>query len=179
MSEQFFGQTRAWMAVILAAAIFFSFALACGMPFAAVGALAALTLPLREAVLFAGLGWVANQVVGFVFLGYPFDVMTLAWGVALGTSAFAAAMAAHFALRYVAGGSTLEKRFATFLAAWAAQQGTVLVWSFVLGGTTSAFAPAVVWFILWTNALAFVVLLGVQFLGALAGVARPPHGQGA
>ena len=60
-----------WSLVLVAAAMLYSFALACGMPFAALGALAALALPLRAAVATAILGWLANQLVGFGFLGYP------------------------------------------------------------------------------------------------------------
>ena len=78
------------MIVLVAAAILFSLALACGMPFAALGALAALTLPKRDAIVFAGLGWLANQVIGFGFLAYPLDAMTFAWGIALCMSAFGA-----------------------------------------------------------------------------------------
>ena len=51
------------MGVLVAAAILFSFALACGMPFAALGALAALTLAPRDSALLASLGWLANQAI--------------------------------------------------------------------------------------------------------------------
>ena len=54
-----------WSVVLVAAAMLYSFALACGMPFAAPGALAALALPRREAFATAILGWLANQAVGF------------------------------------------------------------------------------------------------------------------
>jgi len=84
------------MVVLVATAILFSFALACGMPFAALGALAALTLPARDALVLAVLGWLANQAIGFGFLGYPLDAMTLAWGVALGFSALTAVVGALF-----------------------------------------------------------------------------------
>lgn len=171
-------QSLIWMAVLLGTAILFSFALACGMPFAAIGALAALTLSTRDAVFFVGLGWFANQAIGFGFLGYPFDVMTLAWGVALGLSALAAVGAAVL-VRQRNKGATMALQFgATFLAAWAAQQAIVFAATLVLGGTLTAFAPAVVWFIFWTNALAFIVLLSAQFVGARAGVARLPLAQG-
>lgn len=167
------GQSPLWVGVLVAAAILFSFALACGMPFAALGALAALTLSLRDAVYLAGLGWLANQAIGFGFLGYPLDPMTLAWGVAIGLSAVAAVGGATVALRGARASGPVAQAGVAFVAAWAAQQGIVLAASLVLGGTVTAFAPAVVWFIFWTNALAFAVLLGAQALGARAGVARP------
>lgn len=166
-------QTALWMGALVAAAIFFSLALACGMPFAAIAGLAVLTLSPRDAVRLAGLGWLANQVIGFGFLGYPVEAMTLAWGVALGASALAAVGAAHLARRNLPGDSVSLRLILVFLAAWAGQQGTVLAASLVLGGTATAFAPHVVWFILWTNALAFAGLLSAQSLGAKAGLAAP------
>ena len=163
-----------WMASLVATAILFSLALACGMPFAALSAIAALTMAPKEAALLAGLGWLANQVIGFGVLGYPWDAVTLAWGVALGLSALAAVAAAFFGARRVQKHGAGLRLASAFIAAWAAQQATVLAASVVLGGTASAFAPSVVWFIFWTNALAFAVLAGTQALGALAGVARNP-----
>lgn len=173
------GQSQIWTCVLLAAAILFSFALACGMPFAALGAIATLTLPPRGAVFLTALGWLANQVIGFGFLGYPFDAMTLSWGVALGLSALAAVGAASFSLRLTRTSAPTVRLLLAFVAAWAGQQGTVLAASLVLGASASAFAPAVVWFIFWTNAMAFTVLLGTQMIGVRAGVARMPLDQSA
>lgn len=173
MQDQGIQQPSLWMGALVTTAILFSFALACGMPFAALGALAALTLQPKDAAVLAGLGWIANQAIGFGFLGYPVDTMTLAWGVALGLSALAAVGAAVLMLARVQGMKPALRLALTFFAAWVAQQGAVFAASLLLGGTASAFEPSVVWFILWTNALAFAVLIGVQSLGALAGFARP------
>lgn len=164
-----------WIGVLVATAVVFSFALACGMPFAALGALAALALAPRDAAFLVGLGWFANQVIGFGFLGYPLDVITLAWGGALGLSALAAAGAAMIAVRLMPRSGLIVCALHAFLAAWAAQQGTVFAASLVLGSSDTAFAPAVLWFIFWTNALAFAALLGAQILGARAGLARLSH----
>lgn len=175
MRTQGIAQSAIWMAVLVAAAVLFSFALACGMPFAALGALAALTFAPRDALWLAGLGWLVNQVIGFGFLGYPMDVMTMAWGIALGVSAVAAVGAAFWAVTRIAGSAA--RLVAAFLAAWAGQQATVFAASLILGGTVTAFAPDVVWFIFWTNALAFLALLAVQVIGARAGLARAPFAQ--
>ena len=170
-------QSPLFMVVLVAAAILFSFALACGMPFAALGALAALTLPARHALILAVLGWLANQAIGFGFLGYPLDAMTLAWSVALGVSKLTAVVGALFVLRQTPRGTLPAQLGMAFVAAWAAQQGTVFLASLVLGGTAGAFAASVLWFIYWTNALAFLVLLGLQSAGVRIGVARSLSGQ--
>ena len=57
----------------MAASVAFSFGLACVMPFAALCAVGACTLPRRDAFAVAGMAWLANQVVGFGFLHYPVD----------------------------------------------------------------------------------------------------------
>jgi hypothetical protein len=170
------GESPIWMIILVGAAILFSFAMACGMPFAALGALAALTLAPRDAVLLACLGWLANQAIGFGFLGYPLDAMTLLWGVALGLSALAAVGAALFALRAAGRAAPALRLLLAFVAAWAGQQATVYAASFVLTSSASAFTPAVLWFIFWTNALAFVLLLSAQWIGARLGLARQAAG---
>lgn len=160
-----------WMGALVATAILFSFALACGMPFAALSAVAAIVFSSRDAMWLAGAGWLANQVIGFGFLGYPWDAMTIAWGAALGLSALMAVQLARFALGKVPVAGA-PRFILAFAAAWVGQQGTVLAASVVLGGTATAFAPEVIWFILWTNTLAFAALLGAQTIGARLGVAR-------
>ncbi|MEM0899904.1 MAG: hypothetical protein AAGI92_08135 [Pseudomonadota bacterium] len=166
-------QSPLWMPVLITVAILFSFALACGMPFAGLAAIAAITLAPRNAFVLSALGWLANQIIGFGFLGYPLDAMTFAWGAALGLSALTATGAATFILNKTNNAAKLLQWGSAFMAAWVAQQATVFAASLVLGGTATAFAPSVVWFIFWTNALAFFVLLAAQQLGARAGVARP------
>ena len=172
MSDHTSAQSPIWMGAVVAVAVLASFALACGMPFAAIGALAALTLGWRDAIILAGLAWFANQVIGFGFLGYPFDLLTLAWGLALGLSAVAAVGGAILTAR-LAGTTGLSRLPLSFLAAWASQQATVFVASLILGAAETAFAPSVMWFIFWTNAVAFLALAVAQMIGARIGLARP------
>ena len=101
MRDETLTHSTAWMAVLVTAAILFSFAMACGMPFAALGALAALTMAPRDAAVLAGLGWFANQAIGFGVLGYPLDATTIAWGGVLGLSALTGVGMALLALRVV------------------------------------------------------------------------------
>ncbi|MEM1363626.1 MAG: hypothetical protein AAGF94_18285 [Pseudomonadota bacterium] len=177
MSIQTTPETPLWMGVPVALAVICSFALACGMPFAALGALATLVFTVRGAFAVVGLSWVANQVIGFWFLNFPLDALTLAWGIALGVSALAAVVGARFAARCLPDINELARYATVFAAAWMAQQGAIFLASLALGGTTTAFAASVVWFIFWTNALTFVLLLGAQLIGARAGVARSLQGQ--
>lgn len=172
MSDPTPAQSPIWMGVLVGVAILSSFALACGMPFAAIGALAALTLKQRDALILAGIAWLTNQIIGFGFLGYPYDLLTFAWGAALGVSALAAVAGGMLALRAI-GQKSLAPLPIAFVAAWAFQQVTVFLASLVLGSSETAFAPAVLWFIFWTNGVAFTALVLVQVIGARIGMARP------
>ena len=172
MSDLTSAQSPIWMGALVAVAALTSFALACGMPFAAIGALAALTLGWRDAVILAGLAWFTNQVIGFGFLDYPLDTLTLAWGLALGLSAIAAVEGAMLSIRLL-GATSLARLPISFLGAWASQQATVFVASLILGASDTAFAPSVLWFIFWTNAVAFLVMAMAQMIGARVGLARP------
>lgn len=173
MQDEVLKQSTAWMVVLVTAAILFSFAMACGIPFAALGALAALTMAPRDAALLAGLGWFANQAIGFGVLGYPLDATTIAWGGVLGLSALTGVGSALLALRMTRAHGLAVRLPLAFVAAWAGQQGIVVVAGAGLLESASATAPAVLWFMLWTNALAFAALLGVQWIGARAGLAHP------
>jgi hypothetical protein len=73
-----------WLAILIAASVSFSFGFACAVPFAALGAVAALTLPRQHAWLVLIATWFANQVIRFAALGYPWTANAIAWGVALG-----------------------------------------------------------------------------------------------
>ncbi|HEY1505455.1 MAG TPA: hypothetical protein VGF92_14200 [Stellaceae bacterium] len=61
----------AWLAVLVAASVAFTFGFACAVPFAAFGAATALTLNTRDALLLTVALWLVNQIVGFGLIGYP------------------------------------------------------------------------------------------------------------
>ena len=69
------GSTRAvnalWIVLIVTSGTCLSTFFACATPFAALATLAALKLGRRDAITVIGLVWLANQVIGYGFLGYP------------------------------------------------------------------------------------------------------------
>ncbi len=90
--------TLLWSAILGLTAALGSYGLACVFPFAALAALAAITLPTRQAVALMGAVWAVNQVIGFTLLPYPHDSQAVVWGVIIGTGAFAGLGAAKLAL---------------------------------------------------------------------------------
>ena len=59
-------QTLMWSAVLGLTAALGSYGLACVFPFAALAALAAVTLPTRQAMGLLGAMWLVNQLIGFL-----------------------------------------------------------------------------------------------------------------
>lgn len=115
-------------------------------------------LPFRRALATALAAFAANQAVGFGLLGCPVTGESLAWGAVLGLAAVAAAVAARLAVAAARDLSAPVVAVSVFVAAFLAQQGTVLAATAVLPAHPDAFAPSVVLSILWTNLLAFAAL---------------------
>ena len=131
-----------WSAVLGLTAAVGSYGLACVFPFAALAALAAVTLPTRIAIVLMGAVWAVNQVVGFTLLSYPHDGQALIWGIVIGVAAFAALGAAK--LVYGHETKLLSMRtVAALVASVAAYQLVMLVGAFALDGFESS-TPTIV-----------------------------------
>ena len=118
----------------------------CAVPFAAIGAAAALNVPRRAGLLLTGAVWFADQFVGFAFKGYPHDPSTIAWGVGIGVAAFASYGVARILATRVA---------AAFLGAFVAYEAVLILFSLRLGGW-DAYAPHWMIQIFATNLVVFV-----------------------
>lgn len=157
---------RLWLALLLAASVGFTLGFACAVPFAAFGAIAALTLPRRDALLLTVALWLVNQSIGFAVLHYPWDAMTVTWGVVLGGVALLTTAAAQAVIR---GQNMVATVLAGFIAAFVVYEGSLyLVTAAALGGTED-FTPQIVARILAINAAGFAGLLAASFLIAAAG----------
>ena len=149
-----------WLALLIAASLAFTFGFACAVPFAAFGAVAAMTLPRHDALLLTAALWLVNQIAGFAFLHYPWDGLTLAWGAILGVIAVlstAAAQAASFRRTGV-----VATAIASFAAAFLVYEGGLYLVSATVMGGTEDFVLAVVLRILEINVAAFVALLAAS-----------------
>ncbi len=134
--------TLIWSAVLGLTAAVGSYGLACVFPFAALAALAAVTLPTRQAALLLGAMWLVNQVIGFTLLSYPHDGQALAWGAIIGIAAFAGLGAAKAAF----GKETILlslRTIAALAASIIAYQVIMFVGAYVMNGFESS-TPAIV-----------------------------------
>jgi hypothetical protein len=158
-----------WLVLLIAASVGFTLGFACAVPFAAFGAIAALSLPRRAALLLTLALWLVNQTIGFTILHYPLDGMTFAWGAILGVVALLATGAALVAIDRRRAIVTL---LASFAAAFVVYEASLyLVSATVMGGTEDFAAPIVVR-ILEINAAGFAGLLAAGFLIAKAASSR-------
>jgi hypothetical protein len=163
-----------WLALLVVASVAFTLGLACAMPFAALGAAAAMTLPRRSALVLTGGAWLANQLVGFAFLSYPLTADTIVWGVVLGVVALLTTLAAEGLVGRFGRGSIVVAALASFTGAFVVYEGALFLVSATWLGGTEDFAPAIVAYILAINAGAFVGLMVLHRLGTAIGLAAEP-----
>jgi hypothetical protein len=159
-----------WLALLVASSVAFTLGFACAVPLAAFAAAAALTLPRRDALLLICAVWLANQVVGFALLSYPWDGETLAWGGALGIVALFATVAAQAVAPRLARAGSVAAALASFAAAFAAYEGALFALSLAVGATAD-FTPDIVGWILAMNAGAMLGLMLLHRLGEIVGLA--------
>ncbi len=159
-----------WLALLVIASVAFSFAFKCAVPFAAFGAVAACTLPRRDAYGLIGAVWLANQGVGFACLNYPWTVNTFAWGAALGITALVSTLAARVAVQKLASVWGVARSGISFLAAYAAYEAALILFSLMLGGIEDHTLINQLR-IFEINAGAFVGLLVIDRVGVAAGLA--------
>ncbi|HTU70850.1 MAG TPA: hypothetical protein VMF11_11085 [Candidatus Baltobacteraceae bacterium] len=116
----------------------------CIVPLAAIAAVTASALRLRDGLLLVAGVWFANQFIGFAVHGYPVNANTLAWAaaLALGTGA------AFFVARAV------KHPLIGFASAFAAFELVLMLFSVPLGGW-DAYAPRVLFEVFAVNAVWF------------------------
>jgi hypothetical protein len=163
-----------WLALLVVASVAFSLGFACAVPFAAFGAVAALTLSRRDALLLIGAVWLANQIVGFTVLSYPWDASTLTWGVVLGIVAILTTLAAQAIARRLQGRGAAAVSLAAFVGAFIVYEGGLYLVSATLLGGTEDFTPTIITRILAINAAAFAALLVLDRLAVAGGLAAKP-----
>jgi hypothetical protein len=159
--------TWLWIGMIGIASILLSRAFACATPFAALATLSAFTLRDREAFALIAFVWIANQLVGFGLLHYPWTPSTFGWGAAIGIAAFASLLAAREVARQVV--TPLWGLIPLALtAAFAAYELVLYVFTSFLPAGPGAFASLVLLRIFAINAVAIGLLLTAHCAARLA-----------
>jgi hypothetical protein len=147
--------TAVWIALVAGSSVLFSLALACATPFAALATIAGARMRARQALALIVVAWLANQAVGYLALGYPRTWDSFAWGAAIGIAAMLAVLPAAVLIRRVAAPIAIV---GGFVGAFVLYEAALFAATAFLPSGPGAFAPPVVWRILWINALALVLL---------------------
>ena len=159
-----------WLALLVAASAAFSLGFACAVPLAAFASAAALTLSRADALVLILLVWLANQLVGFCVLSYPWTVSTFAWGIVLGVVAVLATLVSQWTAARLAESARALGFTVTFLVAFAVYEAALYVVSATLLGGTEVFTGEILGRILAINAAAFVGLLALNRLAISVGL---------
>jgi hypothetical protein len=160
-------------ALVVLASLLLSWGLACAVPFAALAAVAALTLTRRQALVLIGLTWFANQAVGFGLLHYPATAETFAWGLVLLLVAVLATVGAEFCATRLGSAPKIAASAFTFVAAFGIYEGLLALVTLASGSDTAVLAPDVVGQIFALNSAAFVVLFASAHLRLARGREKP------
>ena len=163
-----------WLAVLVGASVAFTLGLACAVPLAAFAAAAALTLSRQDGLVLIGAVWLANQLVGFTMLDYPWTASTFAWGLALGAVAILATVASQQTVRRLADVPRVVAFTATFLVAFVVYEALLFAISVTLLGGAEIYTVAIQGRIFAVNAAAFAGLLVLHRLAVSVGFALKP-----
>ena len=159
-----------WLAMLVGASVAFTLGLACAVPLAAFAAAAALTLSRWDALVLVVAVWLANQLVGFLVLDYPWSAATFAWGVALGAVAVLATLAGQQIVRRATGTGRAVGYTVTFLVAFAVYEAALYAISATLLGGTEIYTVAIQGRIFLIDAGAFAALLVLHRLAISVGL---------
>ncbi|MDP9008230.1 MAG: hypothetical protein M3N91_05910 [Pseudomonadota bacterium] len=166
-----FFRRAAWGGILTVVTVVSTLAVACGMPFAALGTLAALYLPRRDAFVLIGVNWIANQAIGFGFLHYPLNWDCYRGGINLLAAAVAGTAAAMLAQQALRKAGAALAVIGAFAAAFVTYE--VLLFAITPWRSGGDFAMPVVRYILYVNAIAFAGLLLLQTAAIAVGLAAP------
>jgi hypothetical protein len=144
------------------------------VPLAAFAAAAALSLSRRGALLLITLVWLANQLVGFTVLHYPWTTSTFTWGVVLGAVAILATLASQWIAGRLVNARGAFTVTTTFLIAFAVYEAALFAVSATLLGGTEIYTAAIQGRIFAINAAAFVGLLVLNYLATSVGLVNRP-----
>ena len=162
-----------WLALLVVASAAFSFVFACATPFAAFAAAAALTLSRRDAVRLTVAVWLANQVLGYAVLNYPWTANSFAWGAVLGAAAVLTTVAARGVALRLIGRSYGVLALATLLAAFIVYEGGLFAVAVALLGGTESFTLLIVGRVFSVNVVALIGLYALHRAGVAVGLIGP------
>jgi hypothetical protein len=161
----------AWAAILTVMTVLGILSVSCATPFAALGALAAIFLPRRDAFVLIGVNWIATQVIGFVWLHYPLNWECYRGGLNLGIAAVCATAAAMLTHRALCRAAWLVAIIGTFAAAFVTYEGVLFAIS--PWRNDGDFAWPVVLYIFNVNGVAFAVLWLFQTIAVAIGLTLP------
>ncbi|MEH6791869.1 hypothetical protein [Parasphingorhabdus sp.] len=115
---------------------------------------------MRKAVAWMGGVWIANQLVGYLILGYPRTMNSFAHGGSLLVASIAGLLVAVAVLK-TRNDKGLASLALAFVAAFATYELLLLAAAFVLGGIET-FAPDIVWLVAKNDFFWFAGLLAAR-----------------
>jgi hypothetical protein len=150
-----------WPASLGLSTVIGSFALACIFPFAAIAALAAITMKPRYGLILVTLVWATNQAIGFFAMNFPWDAQAVGHGIAILLSTLAGYYAARAVRAKITG--QIFGSVAALSAAFIVYQ--VLLRAYAqFGGGAENFSAEIVSAVALNDAIWFAGLIALRFV---------------
>lgn len=145
-----------------------TFKFACATPFAALAAIAALSLPRRVALSAIVGAWALNQFIGYGALDYPLENQSVLWGAMMGAATLLALLVAQRTAAAVA--APQPRAGAVLLASMTSYQLGLFALANLLADMVGGFSRAVVLEVSITNVLSFALMYATYRALNLAGL---------
>jgi hypothetical protein len=150
-------RTGLWIALVASSTVLASLVFACATPLSAVATLAGTRMRVTAGCMLVGVAWLANQLVGYLLLGYPQTWDSFGWGAAIGIAAWLGFWGA--AAVYRAGLRDPAMTAIGFAVSFLTYEATLFAATAVLPSSDQAFSLRVIARILEVNGVALIGLL--------------------
>ena len=150
-------RTGLWIALVASSTVLASLVFACGAPLSAVATFAGTRMRIAAGFMLVIVAWLANQLVGYLLLGYPQTWDSFGWGAAIGIAAALGFLGA--AAVYRAGLRDPAMTAIGFAVSFLAYEATLFAATAVLPSSDQAFSIGVMARIFEVNAFALIGLL--------------------
>src|SRR5689334_6105021 len=155
-----------WLVILVLTSVAATLVVSCVTPFAALAVALAGTVRLARALRAMTMIWLINQFIGFILFNFPRTLNVALWGLAIGGGALLSTLAAVSAIKHGKSFPMTSRLGLALLLAFAADEAWLYLAAALLGGVET-FSPAIIAELGLANLIWFLVMVGLNELGAI------------
>jgi len=155
-----------WLVILVLTSVAATLVVSCVTPFAALAVALAGTVRLATALRAMTMIWLINQFIGFILFNFPRTLNVALWGLAISGGALLSTLAAVSAIKHGKSFPMTSRLGLALLLAFAADEAWLYLAAALLGGVET-FSPAIIAELGLANLIWFLVMVGLNELGAI------------